>query len=140
MKVTDKITITNEDNMELMKRYPDKYFDLAIVDPPYGIGEDGLKNHSRGKATKPTKYTPKNWDNKSPDVEYFEELFRVSKKQIVWGANHFIQTISASGNNTNSSCWIVWNKLNTGDFADCELAWTSFNTAVRKFDFMWNGM
>ena len=129
------ITVTNEDNMELMARYPDNYFDLAIVDPPYGIGEDGLKNHSRGKATKATKYTPKNWDKEPPQQEYFEELFRVSKNQIIFGANHFIERI-----NKNSSCWIVWNKLNTGDFADCELAWTSFNTAVRKFDFMWNGM
>ena len=127
--------VFNEDCMVGMARYPDKYFDLAIVDPPYGIGEDGLKNHSRGKATKATKYTPKNWDKEPPQQEYFEELFRVSKNQIIFGANHFIERI-----NKNSSCWIVWNKLNTGDFADCELAWTSFNTAVRKFDFMWNGM
>ena len=127
--------VYNEDCIEVMKRYPDNYFDLAIVDPPYGIGEDGLKNHSRGKATKATKYTPKNWDKEPPQQEYFEELFRVSKNQIIFGANHFIERI-----NKNSSCWIVWNKLNTGDFADCELAWTSFNTAVRKFDFMWNGM
>jgi site-specific DNA-methyltransferase (adenine-specific) len=127
--------VYNEDCIEVMKRYPDNYFDLAIVDPPYGIGEDGLKNHSRGKATKATKYTPKNWDKEPPQEEYFNELFRVSKNQIIFGANHFIERI-----NKNSSCWIVWNKLNTGDFADCELAWTSFNTAVRKFDFMWNGM
>jgi len=127
--------VYNEDCIEVMKRYPDNYFDLAIVDPPYGIGEDGLKNHSRGKATKAIKYTPKNWDKEPPQQEYFEELFRVSKNQIIFGANHFIERI-----NKNSSCWIVWNKLNTGDFADCELAWTSFNTAVRKFDFMWNGM
>ena len=129
------ITITNEDNMALMARYPDKYFDLAIVDPPYGIGEDGLKNHSRGKVAKAKKYTPKKWDKEPPSNEYFNELFRVSKNQIIFGANHFIEKI-----NKNSSCWLVWNKLNTGDFADCELAWTSFNTAVRKFDFMWNGM
>ena len=127
--------VYNEDCIEVMKRYPDNYFDLAIVDPPYGIGEDGLKNHSRCKATKATKYTPKNWDKEPPQQEYFEELFRVSKNQIIFGANHFIERI-----NKNSSCWIVWTKLNTGDFADCELAWTSFNTAVRKFDFMWNGM
>jgi site-specific DNA-methyltransferase (adenine-specific) len=127
--------VYNEDCIEVMKRYPDNYFDLAVVDPPYGIGEDGAKNHSRGKATKATKYTPKNWDKEPPQQEYFEELFRVSKNQIIFGANHFIERI-----NKNSSCWIVWNKLNTGDFADCELAWTSFNTAVRKFDFMWNGM
>ena len=130
------IQITNEDNMELMKRYPDKYFDLAIVDPPYGIGEDGAKNHSRGKVTKATKYTAKDWDKRPPEKEYFLELQRVSKNQIIFGANHFIELIPKA----NSSCWIVWNKLNTGDFADCELAWTSFNTAVRKFDFMWNGM
>lgn len=123
------------DCIEGMKQYPDKYFDLAVVDPPYGIGEDGAKNHSRNKATKATKYTAKNWDKEPPTKEYFEQLFRVSKNQIVWGANHFIERI-----NKNSSCWIVWNKLNTGDFADCELAWTSFDTAVRKFDFMWNGM
>ena len=136
MKVTDKITITNEDNMLLMARYPDNYFDLAIVDPPYGIGEDGKKNHSRGKATKATKYTSKNWDSSAPNIEYFKELKRVSKNVIIFGANHFIENIP----NSNSSCWIVWNKLNTGDFADCELAYTSFNTSVRKFDFMWNGM
>lgn len=136
MKVTDKITITNEDNMLLMARYADNYFDLAIVDPPYGIGEDGAKNHSRGKATKAKMYTAKNWDNSIPDKEYFNELIRVSKNVIIWGANHFIENIP----NSNSSCWIVWNKLNTGDFADCELAYTSFNTSVRKFDFMWNGM
>jgi len=136
MKVTDKITITQEDNMELMARYPDNYFDLSIVDPPYGIGEDGAKNHSRGKAAKAKKYTPKSWDTFSPLHGYFKELKRVSKNQIIFGANHFIEKIP----NANSSCWIVWNKLNTGDFADCELAYTSFNSAVRKFDFMWNGM
>ena len=132
MKVTDKITITNEDNMLLMSRYSDNYFDLAIVDPPYGLGEDGAKNHSRSKATKATKYTSKNWDSSAPNIEYFKELKRVSKNQIIFGANHFIENIP----NSNSSCWIVWNKLNTGDFADCELAYTSFNTSVRKFDFI----
>jgi len=134
------INITNEFNMDLMARYPTNYFDLAIVDPPYGIGEDGAKNHSIGLLAKPKKYTTKDWDKESPKQEYFEELQRVSKKQIIWGANHFIQTMSASNYYINSSCWIVWNKLNTGDFADCELAWTSFKTAVRKFDFMWGGI
>jgi len=140
MKLTDKIQITNEDNMELMSRYPDRYFDLSIIDPPYGISEDGLKNHSRGKKSKSKKYTPKNWDKSSPDMEYFEELKRVSKNMIIWGANHFIQSISASGNDTNSSCWIVWNKLNgETDFADCELAWTNFKSAVKMFSFTWSG-
>tara|TARA_R110001592_G_scaffold61950_3_gene189319 strand:+ start:137 stop:796 length:660 start_codon:yes stop_codon:yes gene_type:complete len=135
MEVVKGINITNEDNMELMARYPDNHFDLAIVDPPYGIGEDGLKNHSRGKLTKPTKYTPKSWDSSAPDKQYFDELLRVSKNQIVWGANHFISKIPF-----DSSCWIVWDKKNTGNFADSELAWTSFKTAVRNFRFRWNGM
>lgn len=130
------LNITNECNMELMKRFPDNHFDLAIVDPPYGIGEDGLKNHSRGKATKATKYTPKNWDKTPPNKEYFIELQRVSKNQIIFGANHFIENIPSA----NSSCWVVWDKDNTGDFADCELAWCSFNTAVRKIKWRWNGM
>jgi len=135
MQITDKISITNEDNMALMSRYPDKYFDLAIVDPPYGIGEDGAKNHSRNKAARATKYTSKSWDCSPPSIEYFNELCRVSKNQIIWGANHFISRIPL-----DSSCWLVWNKLNSGDFADCELAYTSFNSSVRKFDFRWNGM
>ena len=129
--------ITNEDNMELMARYPDKYFDLAIVDPPYGIGENGDKNHSRSKIAKSKDYKPfSGLDISAPDLEYFKELFRVSKNQIIWGANHFISRIPY-----DSSCWIVWNKENgNNDFADCELAWTSFKTAVRKVDFRWQGM
>ena len=132
-----KLEITNEDNMALMSRYPDNYFDLAIVDPPYGIGEDGAKNHSRGKATKPTMYTSKNWDSSIPSKEYFSELIRVSKNAVIWGANHFIENIE----NQNSSSWIVCDKQNgDNDFADCELAWTNFKTAVRKFEFRWAGM
>jgi site-specific DNA-methyltransferase (adenine-specific) len=153
------INITNEDNMLLMARYPDNYFDLAIVDPPYGIGEDGRKSKgrttrkdgsvrngidSRNGATifrKAADYSIKEWDSKPPTIEYFNELKRVSKNQIIFGANHFIQTMGAAGYYTNSSCWIVWNKLNgENSFADCELAWTSFKTAVRKFDFQWQGM
>ncbi len=123
--------------MDLMKEYSDKHFDLAIVDPPYGIGEDGSKNHTRSKIA-----TSKNYksfagkDLESPNDEYFKELFRISKKQIIWGANHFISKIPF-----NSSCWIVWDKDNGEvDFADCELAYTSFNTAVRKFQYRWHGM
>lgn len=122
--------------MEGMKQYPDKYFDLAVVDPPYGIGEDGLKNHSRGKAAKPKLYTPKNWDSHSPEQAYFNEVIRVSKNQIIWGANHFICNIPF-----NSPAWIVWDKMNgENDFADCELAWTNYSKAVRKFNFRWAGM
>jgi site-specific DNA-methyltransferase (adenine-specific) len=120
------------DNMEMMRKAPDKFWDLAVVDPPYGIGEDGKSNHSRSRKAPATKYTPKNWDKETPTIEYFNELFRVSKNQIIWGGNYF--GLPAS------SCWLVWDKLNSGDFADCELAWTSFTTAVRKFTWRWNGM
>jgi site-specific DNA-methyltransferase (adenine-specific) len=122
------------DCIEVMKGYPDKYFDLAVVDPPYGIGEDGRKG-VRTSPSRPNsylrepKYKAKGWDSNSPDEEYFNELIRVSKNQIIWGANHFISKIPY-----DSSCWVVWDKKNEGtDFADCELAWTSFKTAVRKF-------
>lgn len=128
--------VFNEDCVQGMKRYPDKYFDLAVVDPPYGIGEDGLKNHSRGSLTKPKLYTPKKWDSSPPNKEYFDELIRVSKNQIIWGANHFISKVPY-----DSSCWLVWDKQNgENDFADCELAWSSFKTSVRKFTFRWAGM
>lgn len=134
---TDLLDLRCCDNMDLMAKYPDKHFDLAVVDPPYGIGEDGFKSHSRGKLAPPTKYTPKNWDNDSPKVLYFNELKRVSKNQIIWGANHFIEKIK----DANSSSWIVWDKENGEcDFADCELAWTSHKSAVRKFNFRWSGM
>lgn len=130
------IEITNEDNMQMMSRYPDKHFELAIVDPPYGIGEDGKKNHSRSVKAKAKKYIPKNWDKNSPNKVFFQELKRISKNQIIWGANHFIEKIP----NANSSCWIVWDKLTSGDFADCELAYASFKTTVRKINLRWNGM
>jgi len=126
------LTITNEDNMNLMSRYPDNYFDLAIVDPPYGIGESSAKIHTRHHSQK--KYSIKDWDNEPPSQDYFNELIRVSKNQIIWGANHFIERI-----NKNSSCWIVWDKDGFGDQADCEIAWTSFKTAVRKYKYTWNG-
>lgn len=127
--------VFNEDNMVGMARYPDKYFDLAIVDPPYGINMMSANNLSRGKQAKAKNYH-KIKDNTPPDIQYFKELFRVSKNQIIWGANHFIDLIPY-----RSSCWVVWDKNNaTNDFADCELAWTSFNTTVRKCTFTWNGM
>ena len=125
------------DCMDGMRQFPDKYFDLAIIDTPYGIGEDGSKNHSRGKLATAKNYKAyEGKDLESPSVEYWKELFRVSKNQIIWGANHFISKIPY-----DSSCWIVWDKDNGNtDFADCELAWTSFKTAVRKFTYRWQGM
>ena len=130
--------ITCEDNMELMARYEDNYFDLAIVDPPYGIGENGAKNCTRGKLAKAKDYKPFfGGDLDSPNIKYFLELKRVSRNQIIWGANHFIEKIKTP----NSPCWIVWDKNNgKSHFADCELAYTSFKTSVRKFEFTWNGM
>jgi len=129
--------IINADCMEIMKDIPDKYFELAIVDPPYGIKQDGRKNHTRSKIAKSKDYSNSTkYDNNAPDKKYFDELFRISKNQIIFGANHFISKIPY-----DSSCWIVWDKDNgLNDFADCELAWTSFNTAVRKFKWRWQGM
>jgi len=93
MKVTDKIEITNEDNMALMSRYEDNYFDLAIVDPPYGLGKkttSGGKNKSKGgKNYQAVKWENHLWDDEIPKDEYFKELIRVSKNQIVWGGNYF---------------------------------------------------
>ena len=122
----------NEDCMVGMARYPDKHFDLAIVDPPYGIGANkmqlgnGKRKIYRGKD---------DWDKEPPSEEYFKELFRVSKNQIIWGANHFISNIAI-----DSSCWIFWDKgTGDNDFSDGELAWTSFKTTVRKFFKSWVG-
>lgn len=125
------------DNKDVMKDIPDKFFELAIVDPPYGIGMDGGNKFTRGKtglASQP-KYKPFGDDN-CPEEEYWKNLFRISKNQIVWGANHFISKIPY-----DSPCWIVWDKQN-GEYtvADCELAWTSFNSRVRQFTFRWLGM
>ena len=101
MKITDKITITNEDNMELMARYPDNYFDLAICDPPYGINEGKRKSYHKNALTK---YKSKQWDSEIPTAEYFTELFRVSKNQIIWGGNYFTEHLPICKK------WIIWDK------------------------------
>jgi site-specific DNA-methyltransferase (adenine-specific) len=126
------IELLHIDCMEYMKGVPDKFFELAIVDVPYGIGEATEQMYTRHPSQR--KYKAKEWDNSSPSENYFDELFRVSKNQIIWGANHFISKMAI-----DSSCWIFWDKDGFGDFADGELAWTSFNTAVRKFKFTWHG-
>ena len=113
---------------------PDNFVELCICDPPYGIGEDGASNHSRGCLAKTTKFIPKEWDREKPNGKYFSELIRVSKNQIIWGGNYFIDDLNST------PCMIVWDKRNgDNDFADCELAWTSFKTAVRKFEWLWAG-
>lgn len=123
-----------EDCLETMKRMPDKSIDLVLTDPPYGIGMDGgnIGGNNLGKAKD---YQKKSWDKSTPSKEIFNEIIRVSKNQIIFGANHFIDKIPYP-----SSCWIVWDKDNTGNFADSELAWTNFKTAVRNYKFRWNGM
>ena len=128
MKLTDKIEITNEDNMELMARYPDKYFDLAIVDPPYGIGA-GSKNFINGTSKTIKDYYKKNdWDLKRPSKEYFDELFRVSKNQMIWGGNYFSDLLPPF------RCFIFWDKTIHGNsYADGELCWTSFDNVARYF-------
>ena len=128
------IELIHGDCMEYMRSLPDNAFELAIVDPPYGIGESGGKD-SRNRFSC-VSYEEKKWDGYAPKIDYFSELKRVSKNQIIWGANHFCGTFGGS-----SSCWIVWDKMTgASDFADCELAYTSFKTAVRKFQFQWSGM
>lgn len=130
MKLTDKIEITNEDNMELMARYPDKYFDLAIVDPPYGnIDAIGLTdNKKRNKqATKRKGYHL--FENIAPENTYYLELERVSKNQIIWGGN-FLGLCGGA---------IVWNKNGTA-FGEGEIAICSTHKSVQIFEYTWNGM
>ena len=122
------IEITNEDNIKLMARYPDNYFDLAIVDPPYGI--DIAKNGSLGT----DKFKAKNWDKETPKKQYFNELKRVSKNQIIWGYNYMTDKLPPCKG------FIYWNKLNHHDNrSDGELAYTSFNKLARHFEYMWDG-
>jgi len=119
MKVTDKIELYNCDNMELMKRYPDNYFDLAIVDPPYGIGISS--NPVRQQHQK------KDWDSAIPTKEYFNELFRVSKNQIIWGGNYFDLPPSRG--------FFIWDKKQPHDFslAMCEMAWSSIQKPAKMW-------
>ena len=126
---TDLLDIRHADCMDMMREFPDKHFSLAIVDPPYGIGVN--HNMGRRKGDKPSEFKPAIWDSCSPDESYFAELFRVSKYQIIWGANHFISKMPK-----DSSCWLLWDKGFSEDvsFAQFELAWTSFNATCKKFD------
>mgnify|MGYP000678163045 CR=1 FL=1 len=135
----------NVDCMEIMREYPDNYFDLAIVDPPYGIGFDGevssmtispnmgKKRKKRWNNRKANQYIKKKWDKETPLAEYWEALFRVSENQIVWGGNHFKLPQSRG--------WIFWDKKMDKGFslADGELAWSSFDKGVKKFEYLWAG-
>ena len=126
------IELINADCMDYMKTLPDNAFDLAIVDPPYGIGivqqmektvksKSSMMNLSKG-------ITGGHWDDAIPDKEYFLELKRVSKKQIIWGGNYFLDHLG------NTRCFLVWDKMNgTNPMADAELAWTNLESSVRMF-------
>lgn len=127
MELTDKIQIFNCDCMELMKKTPDNYYSLSIVDPPYGIN---IANASmgRGSALDKGKLQKKSWDKYIPNKEYFIELQRVSKNQIIWGGNYFIDYLQ------NTRCLIIWDKKDyNSDFADGECAWTSFDKNLKIY-------
>jgi len=127
--------IIQGDCLEVLKQLPDNSVDLVLTDPPYGINADkgvGGGSH-RGKVNK----FDGNWDSTIPSKEYFDEIFRVSKNQIIFGGNYFTEYLK------NSPCYIIWDKregLPTRTFADCEMAWTSFKSPARIFRFRWDGM
>ena len=133
------IDLLNIDCMDFMKTCKDNEFDLAIVDPPYGIDAankfSGEQRKSGNGAAMKSAFEKKEWDKGIPDKEYFTELMRVSKNQIVWGANYMSHHLPPSMG------WIVWDKDNgTTKFSDCELAFSSFDRALRKWKYTWNGM
>ena len=119
------IEITNEDNMKLMARYEDNHFDLAIVDPPYGIGMSDYKRTGNLKFDQ-----SKKWDDAIPSKEYFNELIRVSKNQIVWGGNYFTEFLLPTKG------WLFWNKKQQGNMQIGEMAWTSFDR-MKYFERSW---
>ena len=129
MKLTDKIELTNEDNMELMARYPDNYFDLAIVDPPYGIDSKISTTSRLNKGNKFAQlYNKKRWDRFRPENQYWNELLRVSKNQIVCGGNYFAEKLPVSRG------WIFWDKQGEGvTSVNNELMWTSFDVSIKTF-------
>lgn len=119
------------DCVEGMKHYPDKYFDLAVVDPPYGLGIDGQKlSINKNPKHNRKEHTKKNWDNEIPTMQYFLEVFRVSKNQIIWGGNYFVEHL-----NMGKKGWLVWDKRQYGlTMSDCELAYSSFDYATRIYN------
>lgn len=132
--------IINADCMDILRELPDKCVDLVLTDPPYGIGADKMLNKKSGRTDGKAKaactfFENKGWDKSIPPRSVFDEIFRVSKNQIIFGGNYFAEYLP------NSPCWLVWDKLNgTTDFADAELAYTSFKSPVRIYQFLWNGM
>lgn len=125
------ITLHNMDCMELLRNTPDKFYDLAIVDPPYGIGANKM---TLGNGKKKIFRGSQDWDSEIPKPEYFSELKRVSKNQVIWGGNYMTEHLK------HTSAWLFWDKgTGENDFADGELAWTSFDGALRKITKSWVG-
>jgi len=131
MREMSNITLLNIDCMTYMKDCEDSAFDLAICDPPYGIGVNHSMGRRRGQQA--SGYAPAVWDKEPPSPEYFDLLQRKAKKLIIWGANHFIDNFPFM---CNSSCWVMWDKGFSEDvtFAQFELAWTNFDTTCKKYD------
>jgi site-specific DNA-methyltransferase (adenine-specific) len=125
------LIITNEDNMELMARYPNNHFDLAIVDPPYGIQRSGqIETFTKNLKHKRKLHKQKEWDDKIPSIQYFNELMRVSKNQIIWGANYFVEYLTKG-----TMGWIFWYKGQEGlSMSDGEIAYSSFQKATRQIN------
>jgi site-specific DNA-methyltransferase (adenine-specific) len=133
--------VQNIDCMKGMSKYPDNYFDLAVVDPPYGIGIHKMNytQSTKGGVAKRRDYSSvTDWDSAIPTKEYFDELFRISKNQIVWGGNYFTEILPPTKG------WILWDKRTeqkyNNDFADGEIAWTSFDKPLRIYRYLWSGM
>lgn len=124
LAVPGTLTLTCEDCMALMARYPDKHFDLAIVDPPYGINV-GAMQLGKGKGTESRTWTKKEWDSAIPSPAYFAELRRVSREQIIWGGNHFPLR--------PTRCWIIWDKMQEFSGSEFEMAWVSLDAPTRAF-------
>jgi site-specific DNA-methyltransferase (adenine-specific)/modification methylase len=120
------------DCLQVMAGLPDNAFDALVTDPPYGIGESSRKVASRGKMVAPTNYGEFNWDEAPLNAAAIAAMLRIAKTQVIFGGNYFPLP--------PSPCWLVWDKMNSGDFADCELAWTNIKGAVRIIRHMWNGM
>ena len=129
-----KNKITLGDSLEILKQLPDKCIDLVLTDPPYGISCDG---GSYGLGVKPKETTKKGWDDKIPDKIYFDEMFRVSKNQIIFGGNYFTEYLKPT------KAWIVWDKIGNlqlqNNFSQCELIWTSLKTVTKKITFIQQG-
>lgn len=126
----DGITVYNCDCRDVLDELPK--VDLVVTDPPYGIGESAAKNRSRGKAAIPKDYGDDAWDRKPISQELYEMVRYAGQYACIFGGNFY--------ENPPSSAWLVWDKQNTRDFADCELAWTNYGCAVRIIHHMWNGM